>query len=115
MTYIPPLVPRVTVVSAWYNRTEDLELSVCSVLEQEGVDFDFVIIDDSSTDETSARLLAISHPRLRLLRNARNIGFTASIRRAVEEARGEYVALHDAGDLSLPGRAVGCVGGFSRR
>ena len=96
--------PRLTVISAWFNRTEGLEESVNSLLDQKGVEFDFVVIDDCSTDETSARLAAISHPRLRILRNSRNMGFTASIRRAAEEARGDYIAIHGAGDLSLPGR-----------
>lgn len=107
MTLSP--APRLTVISAWFNRTEGLEESVRSLLDQQGVAFDFVIIDDCSTDETSARLAAIHHPRLRVLRNDRNLGFTQSIRRAAEEATGEYIAIHGAGDLSLPGRLAAQV------
>lgn len=101
--------PRVTVISAWYNRTADLELSVRSILDQEGVEFEFVIVDDCSTDDTAARLAGIAHPRLRVLRNATNLGFTGSIRRAAAEARGDFIAVHGAGDLSLPGRLASQV------
>jgi len=96
--------PRITVVSAWFNRCRDLEASVMSLLDQEDVSFEFVIVDDCSTDETSERLAAIDHPRLRVIRNETNLGFTNSIRRAIEAGRGAYVALHGAGDMSLPGR-----------
>ena len=96
--------PRVTVISAWYNRVDGLEESVCSILRQEGVDFEYVIVDDCSTDKTSSLLESIKDPRLRLLRNSRNLGFTRSMRKAASEARGDYIAVHDAGDISLPSR-----------
>lgn len=107
MTVSP--APRVTVISAWHNRTDDLEASVRSVLDQEGVDFEFVVVDDRSTDETGSLLAGIVHPRFRVLRNARNLGFTRSIRRAAAEARGDYIAVHGAGDISAPGRLAAQV------
>lgn len=102
---------RVTVISAWFNRMEGLEESVRSVLAQDGVDFDYVIVDDCSTDGTGARLEALARedPRLVILRNDINIGLTRSLRRAVAAARGEYVAVHGAGDISLPGRLAAQV------
>jgi glycosyltransferase involved in cell wall biosynthesis len=96
--------PRVTVISAWYNRMEGLEESVHSILQQEGVDFEYIIVDDCSTDETSSLLESIKSSRLHLLRNSRNIGFTRSMCKAANEARGEYIAVHDAGDISFPSR-----------
>ena len=98
------LHPKVSVISAWHNRGERLEESIRSVLDQTGVDFEYIVIDDASTDGTSARLAAIGDPRLRVVRNAANIGFTRSMQRAVDLARGELIAVHDAGDTSLPGR-----------
>jgi glycosyltransferase involved in cell wall biosynthesis len=96
--------PHVSVFSCWYNRLREIEASVHSVLDQQGVEFEYVIVDDASTDGTSERLAAISHPRLRLMRNETNIGFTRSAIRAVAACRGNYVAVHGAGDFSLPGR-----------
>jgi hypothetical protein len=95
---------KLSVFSCWYNRLHDLEESVQSVLDQQGVEFEYIILDDASTDGTYERLAAISHPRLRLIRNETNIGFTRSAIRAVEACCGDYVAFHDAGDISFPGR-----------
>jgi glycosyltransferase involved in cell wall biosynthesis len=97
-------IPRVTVISAWHNRGYGLEDSVNSILQQEGVDFEYIIVDDCSTDETSTLLESLKDPRLRLLRNSRNLGFTRSARKAASEARGEYIAVHGAGDISFPSR-----------
>lgn len=96
--------PVVSVVSAWFNRTEGLVASVQSVLDQEGVDFEYIIVDDCSSDETSTLLDEIQDPRLRVLRNPSNLGFTRSITRAVAAARGALIAVHGAGDFSHPGR-----------
>jgi glycosyltransferase involved in cell wall biosynthesis len=95
---------KVSVFSCWHNRKFELEQSVRSILDQEGVDFEFVIVDDASDDGTSELLAAIAHPRLRIIRNETNIGFTRSAIRAVAACRGHYVAVHGAGDVSLPGR-----------
>ena len=96
--------PQVTVFSCWYNRMEGLEESVRSILDQTGVELEYVIVDDASTDGTAERLQAIRDPRLRVLRNPQNIGFVRSANRAVRAGVGHYVAVHGAGDISLPGR-----------
>jgi glycosyltransferase involved in cell wall biosynthesis len=98
-------VPYVSVISAWYNRVEDLTLSVDSVLNQQGPDLEYIVIDDASDDEITWKALSsIKDPRFRLYRNKKNIGFTRSMRRAAKLARGRYIAVHDAGDISRPGR-----------
>ena len=95
---------RISVFSCWHNRTFDLEASVRSILNQEGVDFEYIVIDDASTDGTAEMLAAIDHPRFRLMRNEANIGFVRSARKALALATGGYIAVHGAGDISLPGR-----------
>lgn len=102
-----PQPPRISVVSAWHNRSHDLAGSVGSVLKQEGPSLEYIIVDDASDDAATRkglRKVASSDPRIRLLRNTANLGFTRSLIRAVGEARAEFVAIHDAGDMSLPGR-----------
>ena len=102
--------PRVSVISAWHNRSDDLEASIRSVLDQEGVDFEYIVVDDASTDgSTRARLQAIEHPRLRLVLCGTNVGFTRAMREAASLARGEFIAIHDAGDISHPGRLAAQV------
>ncbi|MEQ5788458.1 glycosyltransferase family 2 protein [Erythrobacter sp. NFXS35] len=110
-------IPEISVVSSWYNRSHDLENSVESVLGQVGPTLEYIIVDDASDEDATIvglEQFAQSDPRVRLLRNDRNLGFTRSMIRAVGEARGAYVAVHDAGDISLPGRLAAQVDFFER-
>lgn len=104
--------PCVSVVSGWHNRSHDLAQSVASVLGQEGPSLEYIIVDDASDDVATReglREVAQSDHRVRLLRNDANIGFTRSMIRAVGEANADLVAIHDAGDVSLPGRLAAQV------
>jgi hypothetical protein len=117
--------PRATVLTAVYNGAPWLAQSLDSVLTQEFTDFELVVVDDASSDESPAILAAVADPRLRVLRNPRNLGLTASLNRGLELARGDVILRHDADDLSLPGRfarqmalldarpEVGVCGGFA--
>ena len=96
--------PEVSVVTSVYNGARYLEESVSSILGQTFTDFEFLIVDDGSTDETPALLRTCSDPRARVIRNERNVGVSHSVNRALESARGRYVARHDADDVSVPSR-----------
>ncbi|MFI5295189.1 MAG: glycosyltransferase family 2 protein [Thermodesulfovibrionales bacterium] len=88
-----------------YNGEARLRRSLDSIVLQEGVDFDFIIVDDGSTDESPKILAeyAASDPRIRLI-HQENTGLTKALIRGCAAARGRYIARHDAGDISLPGR-----------
>jgi glycosyltransferase involved in cell wall biosynthesis len=96
--------PAISVVSAYFNRRMGLVESVYSVLNQTVREIDYIIIDDCSTDGTFEELSEIRDPRIRLIRNEANIGFTRSMIRAVAASRAPLVAVHDAGDISYPTR-----------
>jgi glycosyltransferase involved in cell wall biosynthesis len=98
--------PRVSVVMSVFNGERFLADAVTSILSQEGVELEFVIVDDASTDATPAILsqAAKADSRVRLLRQAENQGLTRSLIRGCEAARGEYIARLDADDVALPGR-----------
>ncbi len=96
--------PLVSVVTAYHNRTNNLRCSLESVLRQSYSNIEFIIVDDCSTDDTYAQLEEISDPRLKLFRNTENLGFTRSIIRAIAQSTGKYIAIHGAGDISLPSR-----------
>ncbi|RYE93449.1 MAG: glycosyltransferase, partial [Oxalobacteraceae bacterium] len=74
-----------------------------SLLAQYGVTFEIIAVDDGSTDDTLARLRAIVDPRLIVVTQA-NSGFTRAINGGIARARGCYIAIHGAGDISLPTR-----------
>jgi len=97
--------PLVSVVMGVYNGADELRGTVQSVLAQENVDLEFIVVDDGSTDETPSLLdeLAAMHSRLRVVRQD-NGGLTRALIRGCALARGSYIARQDCGDLSLPGR-----------
>ena len=86
-----------------YNGERYLREAVDSILSQSCTDFELIVVDDGSTDGTSAILTSYSDPRLRVIRHD-NQGLTRSLNLAIAQARGEYVARQDADDRSLPER-----------
>ena len=99
-----PGQPAVTVLLAVYNDERFLPLAVQSVLSQSFADFDFVIINDGSTDGCCDYLDRLRDPRLRIFHNERNLGLAASLNRGLDLARGAYVARMDADDICEPDR-----------
>ncbi len=98
--------PRVTVLMSVYNSGRFLAGAVESILGQTLTDFEFVIVDDGSTDGSHEILerYAAANSRIVLLANEANIGLTRSLNRGLEVARGRYLARQDADDISLPQR-----------
>lgn len=94
--------PRVSVVMPAYNCAATVREAVDSVLAQDGVDMELIVVDDGSTDGTRD-VLAGYGKRLRLLRQA-NGGPAAARNRALAIARSEYIAFLDADDVWLPGK-----------
>jgi glycosyltransferase involved in cell wall biosynthesis len=92
--------PRVTVVMAVYNGERYLDEALRSLFAQTFDDYELLVVDDASADLTPKILAGYEDRRLRVLRNERNLGLTASLNRALREARGMYVARQDVDDLS---------------
>lgn len=99
-------IPDISVVMSVHNGAKTLSKSVESVLAQEGVKLEFIVVNDGSSDDSGQILdeYAKREPRLRVL-HQKNAGLTLSLIRGCGEARGKYIARQDAGgDTSLPGR-----------
>jgi GT2 family glycosyltransferase len=96
--------PRVSVLMATYNGANYIARSIDSVLAQSFSDFELIVADDGSSDDTLQILESFTDPRLRVLRNPRNMGVVATRNRCFAEARGDYVALLDHDDLMRPRR-----------
>ncbi|MBT0549990.1 glycosyltransferase family 2 protein [Riemerella anatipestifer] len=101
--------PTISVVMSVYNAEEYLEESIDSILNQTYSNFEFIIIDDCSTDSSFAILeeYATKDSRIKLLQKKENKGtqgFIENLNWGLEEARGKYIARMDADDISHPTR-----------
>ena len=98
--------PKVSIIMSVYNGEEFLHDSVESILSQTFTDFEFIIIDDKSTDKTSDILKGYSFkdPRIKIITNEKNLGLTKSLNIGIKESSGEYIARMDADDISYPER-----------
>jgi glycosyltransferase involved in cell wall biosynthesis len=87
-----------------FNGARSISDSIASVLAQTYRDFELVVVDDASTDETPRILAEIADPHVRLIRAERNLGVVGARNFGFEACRGEYVAAHDHDDISRPSR-----------
>jgi glycosyltransferase involved in cell wall biosynthesis len=97
--------PEVSVVMGVYNAANILSATVESILSQDGVDFEFIIVNDGSKDESGQILekYASKDGRMKII-HQENHGLTKALIKGCAEARGAYIARQDAGDISLPDR-----------
>lgn len=96
--------PRVTVLMPVYNAEAYLREAIDSILSQTFTDFEFLIIDDGSTDTSAEIVQSYDDPRIRFVRNAQNLRLAQTLNKGLDLAIGEYVARMDADDISLPER-----------
>jgi len=95
--------PKVSVVTSVYNGEKYIEECVQSILNQSFKDFEFILLDNGSTDGTAKFLDQINDPRVRVV-HQENLGIPQSLNKGVQLARGELVARLDADDVSYPHR-----------
>lgn len=103
MTHAP--VPRVSIVTPAYNAAAFLEETAASVQAQTVQDWEWIVVDDGSDDDTLAiaRRIAENDPRIRAIALGTNTGLPAAVRnRGLAEARGAFIALLDADDQWRP-------------
>jgi glycosyltransferase involved in cell wall biosynthesis len=93
--------PVISVVMAAHNEQRFLAATLDSLFGQTYDNFEVICVDDGSTDRTPTILsqYAKRHPNLRVITNKEPMGLTASLNKALDEARGEYIARADADDL----------------
>jgi glycosyltransferase involved in cell wall biosynthesis len=102
---MPVTAPVVSVVLPVYNAEQYIAAAVQSVLDQTFKDFEFIIIDDGSTDRSTEilQVLARKDPRIKLISRP-NTGYVIALNEALAMARGEFIARMDADDICLPTR-----------
>jgi len=95
---------KVSVCMAVHNGAAFLQSQIDSILEQLGPADEPVVVDDASDDDSTGILTRIRDQRIRLQRNARNVGVLASFEKALNLATGDILFLSDQDDLWLPGK-----------
>jgi glycosyltransferase involved in cell wall biosynthesis len=93
--------PFFSVIIPVYNRAEALAGAIASVQAQTCQDFEIVVVDDGSKDDPAATVAALGDPRIRIFRQE-NAGGAAARNRAIDEARGRFIAPLDSDDIFLP-------------
>jgi len=96
--------PKVSVIMAAYNCAEFIREAIDSILNQSLQDFEIIVVNDCSTDHTADVVSSYSDPRVILINNKENRGAPFSRNQAIKRAQGQYLAIQDADDVSLPGR-----------
>ena len=95
----------ISVIMATYNtEIPMLKEAVDSILNQTFSDFEFIIVDDGSTNDSGEYLRNISDKRVKIIWSPENNGITKSLNIGLREAKGKYIARMDADDISLPTR-----------
>jgi glycosyltransferase involved in cell wall biosynthesis len=97
---------KISIIMSVYNAEDYVEDAVESILQQSLGNFEFIIVNDGSDDGTSGILERFKSrdERIKVINQDRNLGLTASLNRALGEAKGEFIARQDADDISKPDR-----------
>jgi glycosyltransferase involved in cell wall biosynthesis len=95
-------LPAVSVCIPCYRGAAHLGAAIESVLAQTYTDFELIIIDDNSPDNTDEVVAGFSDPRIRYLKNPRNLGPEGNWNRCLDEARGRFFKLLPQDDLIAP-------------
>lgn len=91
---------RVSVIMPLYNASKYLNLTIDSILRQTYTNFELIVVDDCSTDDSYDKVAAINDKRIKLYRNEENYGIAYTRNRAIDLANGEYIAIMDDDDIA---------------
>ncbi|VAX35716.1 hypothetical protein MNBD_UNCLBAC01-516 [hydrothermal vent metagenome] len=94
--------PIITILMTVYNGEKYLKDSIESILKQTYQDFEFLIINDKSTDNSADIINSFNDFRINIVTNDKNIGQTCSLNKGLKLAKGKYIARMDADDKAFP-------------
>ena len=100
--------PKISVIMAVYNSEKFLNESINSILNQTFKDFEFIIINDCSTDNSLKIIKEFikKDNRIKLINNERNLGAAGTRNEGLKIAKGKYIAILDSDDISYTQRFV---------
>ena len=99
-----PENPLVSVIMPAYNAAKTIKKSIDSILNQSYTNFELLVIDDGSKDETAPIIKSYTDPRVKYVKNENNMGLVKTLNKAISISAGKYVARMDSDDISLPKR-----------
>lgn len=97
-------IPKITVFMAVFNSSAYLKGAIESILDQTFENFELLIVNDGSTDNSLEIIQAFRDERIRILNNEKNMGLEYTRNRGIEEARGKYMAILDSDDIAIRDR-----------
>lgn len=99
-------MPKISVIMGVYNGSKKIQTAIESLLNQTFTDFELIICDDGSTDNSVeiVKKIADRDSRVKLLENGKNLSLAPTLNKCLNEARGEYIARMDDDDISHPQR-----------
>jgi len=97
-------MPKVTVLMPVYNAEKYLREAIESILDQSFQDYEFLIIDDGSTDSSINIINSYHDSRIKLVKNEKNLGISKTLNKGIELSASDIIARMDADDISLPNR-----------
>ena len=107
--------PLVSVLMPAFNASEFIKKAIRSILNQDYENWELLVLDDASTDDTSALIQSFSEPRIRLFRHTENQGYLRSCNELFELANGEFITFLDADDTCTNDRISKCTQAFEER
>ena len=108
-------MPCVSVILPVHNRADVLPRAIESVIAQELADFELIVVDDGSTDESATLVQSFADDRIRLIRLDKNRGGNVARNEGIRAARSPLIAFLDSDDRYLPNKLSTVVGEFERR
>ena len=98
--------PMISVLMSMRNGMPFVEQTVVSIIAQTFTDWEFIIVDNASTDDSVevVERIAKADSRIRVIRNERDLGMSGGLNRGLEFCRGAWIARMDADDVALPNR-----------
>lgn len=101
---MPKANPLITVLLCTYNDESYIAEAIQSILDQSYQNFEFIILNDGSTDNTKQIVQSFNDPRIHYLEHSENKGLEDSKNWGLAEARGKYIAYMDGDDIAMPER-----------
>jgi glycosyltransferase involved in cell wall biosynthesis len=109
-----PASPKISVILPTYSRRRVLPRTIASVMGQDEQDFELIVVDDCSIDDTRGYLASLTDPRIRVVRPPNNVGTAGARNLGLEAARADVIALLDDDDIYLEHRLSAPLAVFAR-